>query len=355
MTSIEIIDKLIHYIDTYRDPELLKFIPDIKQLCLILEEATSSYLQFDIQNTYNEVIESTVLSPNQHECNPNTETKDDDAETKMQKRLQLYKQKSMLSQLKHTQFKTQISNTIINSKSDIFFMIALYTYAPNIAYYTNYYNILKQFLIDKYNKLNKNHFKILHIIMEYIPTSISFDDNSKQITFKSNNSLLSFEKSTDDFQNVISKQAVFFNNIEYENIFINCYIISKGDEMWLGLVDKNIFNAKKSLEREKNVLLYYGGRQRLVNTEKAFGHWDSGKGAIHGFGNVEKKDIAYYEHGHWISFFISKNSEKEIIKIYNNDKCVFEGDRLPNGDNGIYFMCTVDDDIDVVFVEKAMY
>ena len=130
----------------------------------------------------------------------------------------------------------------------------------------------------------------------------------------------------------------------------------KGDEMWLGLCDKDIFGSKRSMERETNVLLYYGGRQRLVNTDKAFGHWDSGKGAIHAFGNVQKSDISHYEHGHWISFCIAKNGGQQTIKIYNDGECVFEGDRLPfKSDKGIYFMCTVDDDIDVVFVEKAMY
>eukprot|EP01083_Nonionella_stella_P001200 3498_1 len=355
MDPVDTIEMLLMYIDDYMqpEPEIPTLIPDIKSICIILQEATSSYLTFEM-NYYNDTanidtveIESVVL--------PNTQ----DIETKeeqMRKRMEGYQLQKIKSLQKHTEFKRQISSNIINTKTAIFFTIALFTYSPNQSYYDNYYNLLK-YCAFKYYQVNDN--KIFGVIMQYLSTSLSFCknvDNSEQITFASSDCILKFDGATDDFMNIISNEHLLLHGTEYDNILINCYIMSKGDEMWLGLIDKGSFGTKKSVERDAKALLYYGGRQRLIGTPKAFGHWDSGNGAIHGFGKVQKKDISYYQHGHWISFLISVTPNDNMVKIYNDDECVFDGNI--NGllsDNGIYFMCTVDDEIDAVFIEKAMH
>ena len=356
MSCVETVESLIEYINAYISPPP-KQIPDIKQLCYVLQDATQSYLQLDIEYYNNndndsQLIESVVAAKQE-----SVETKDsaeneqeEDEQAKLKKRLEGYKQKSLMSLKKHSDFKRQISSNMINTKTDIFFKIALFTYSPNQSCYDNYYNSLKYYSTKIYQLSDD---KVLKLIMDFLPTSMSFHDNSEQITFECDNGLIKFDQSTDDFLNIRSKECILpdIDNGEFEDILINCYVISKGDEMWLGLVDKNTFDPKKSLERNENVLLYYGGRQRLIGTTKAFGYWDSGYGAIHAFGNVETKDIRYYQHGHWISFIISNHG---IVKIYNDNECVYQSDKLPFGKDGMYFMCTVDDEIDSIFIERAI-
>lgn len=354
-TCIDKIEQLISCIDDYILPQP-KLIPDIKQLCFILQEATISYLQDDIEFIdefdENEASQSVVQSPQPIQRSTKENEEDEDPEIRMKKRLEGYKQKSLMSLKKHSEFKRQISTNLVNAKSDIFFQIASFTYLPNQAIYDNHFNLLK-YVCTKLTASDND--EIIHKILEYLPMTISFhDDKSGQITFESNNCIIKFDQSTDDFMNIRSQQCIYLEpmmNDGNRRMLINFYVERKGDEMWIGLVDKNTFDATKSIERDKNVLLYYGGRQRLIGGSKAFGYWDSGKGAIHGFGNVEKKDINYYQHGHWISILIKNNN---VIEFYNDNDCVYECDNLSFGkEDGIYIMCTMDDEIDTIFVEMG--
>ena len=234
MACVDKTERQLDSIDDYTFPPP-KLIPDMKQLCFILQEATECYLQDDIEFTaeVDEASQSMVQSKQQLSIDTQEQNEEDeDPEIRMKKRLEGYKQKSLLSLKKHTDFKRQISSNMINTKTDIFFQIASFTYSPNQAVYDNHFNLLK-YICTKLTTTDND--EIIHKMLEYLPISISFhDDNSGQITFESNNCMIKFDKSTEDFLNIRSNQCIILQsetksmNDRNRMSIINCYVQSKG-------------------------------------------------------------------------------------------------------------------------------
>lgn len=109
-----------------------------------------------------------------------------------------------------------------------------------------------------------------------------------------------------------------------------CHVyIYKGDEMWVGLINKNAYSISGEIEKEYGSLLYYGGRERSIMNKLSYSKWDNGNGAIHGFGGVYQQ-CDYYQTGDWITFEIDQSIKyKPNCKIYKNGKLIADINALP--------------------------
>merc|ERR1712154_578388 len=101
-----------------------------------------------------------------------------------------------------------------------------------------------------------------------------------------------------DYLNIRSEQ-----HLVGDKICINCYVMSKGDESWIGLINKKSYSISKEIEKRFGSLFYYGGRESSILNKASYSKWDNGMGAIHGFGKVIKT-VDYYSTGDWITFLI---------------------------------------------------
>eukprot|EP01083_Nonionella_stella_P033478 91646_1 len=263
----------------------------------------------------------------------------------------------------------------IQTKQDLIFLIATFTYRANESYNQNYFNVLKFYVTRYYSFEHLYIDDILSIIVSFIESTFRFcaeSDECKnynqkvdQVTFEHNRSIVRFNHAENDYLNIISESCVLDSNegeSDALNIVIHCLMLDKGDEFWIGFIDKNAFSIHRAVERRKGSLLYYGGRERLIGDKdtKGYSVWDNGFGAIHQAGSVHSEKLPSYSKGDWISFLIQKK-EKHLLSIFKNGKRIYQTDTLPFMDrdkermNALYFMCTVDDEVDAIFVEQAMY
>lgn len=108
-----------------------------------------------------------------------------------------------------------------------------------------------------------------------------------------------------DYVIVRSKQLLDVN----AHLRINVYVKSKGDEMWIGIMDSNYYNHHTSLRRREHAITYYNrGRVHLLGS------------ALHG------KILDPYTSGHWLRFdlFLSKTAsacEYNMSRSYSGAAC----------------------------------
>ena len=217
--------------------------------------------------------------------------------------------------------KQEISQTL----KDVSLTVALYTNGSNVAYIQNMHNLL-------YYSIRINHYDILpelvQLIISFI-SGISFCDEiederqRQQLEFSYSNSIVTFRYLNDDYLNIRSKQQLVG-----DRICINCCVLSKGDEAWVGLVNRKTYSIWKEIEKKFGSLMYYGGRESSIPSVSSNSEWDNGYGGIHGFGKVIKC-VDYYRSGDWITFSIKLDREYPNCRIYKNSKLIFEIDRLP--------------------------
>lgn len=353
MACLTTVERLIAYISNYLCAKPSALIPDMKQLCIALRQATEPYniivdTHLSDDNSTNKRLSDPRSQPEETEAES-----DEDPETKLKRRLEMYQRNKQHSLERHNAFKQRVSGTMLNCVNDLCFAIALFAYAPNYALSQNTRNALHHALCDlSHFAINESEMRsILDTVLCYVSTSLSFhDDHGGQLSFSTQRSIVRFDGASDDFVNVRSCETLSVCAATSMSTRVHCYVRGKGDEMWLGLVDVDRFGAAQSVEREQGVLLYYGGRQRLIGSDTSFGIWDNGQGAIHGAGVVRAKELSAYQHGHWISFALCGRR----LEIHNNEEVVFVGEHgLDREGRGVFFMCTLDDEIDCVFVERA--
>eukprot|EP01084_Bolivina_argentea_P153036 266850_1 len=417
-------------------------LPDIFSLCTILSEATSyidfgynsntsmqdiliqydhdedldqEYIEFKDKNEQEEQSEEDEYEEDDNESNDNTDNENDEYsdseislhDTNIQTAISHLIQQAnnqqtdlntLMAQYEHllrsepesdidseqTEITSDTSTYFLqlDTKQDLFFLIATYTYKPNETYNQNYFNILKFYVLKYYNFQHLYIDDILYIIISFIASSLRFCSESnefkyynhkiEQVTFENNDSIIRFDGAYNDYLNIISDTCVL-NKLDISaenefNILINCFIMDKGDELWIGLIHRNDYEINKAIERRKGSLLYYGGREDLIDEryDKAgYSKWDNGFGAIHQTGEVKREKLPSYSKGDWVSFLISKKRYDEcLLMVYKNGQLLYHTNKLPfrgndvNDDsdmNEVYFVCTLDDEVDAVFMEQVVY
>eukprot|EP01084_Bolivina_argentea_P011222 20962_1 len=148
-----------------------------------------------------------------------------------------------------------------------------------------------------------------------------------------------FSDTITEFINIINDNNLLIEDCNNE-CRIDTYIFGRGDEMWIGIIDKSIYGPYVSVECKYQSLFYYHG------------------GQIHGFSKTygrmyRKLDEKHrYDKYDWISFTVDKNRKKLIF--YKNKCKVIEIDKLPEGNHLVYTV-VVDEQDDGFFVEKIMF
>ena len=189
---------------------------------------------------------------------------------------------------------------------------------------------------------------IIHLIAEYSNyTPFQFDKSvldleyKQQFTFNDKLNTAIFDKPWNDYINLINDENLLMFDCN-GNIRFDTFIFDQGDEMWVGIINKSIYEAVTRLEDEIESLFYYDSKYRL------------GLSQIHAFGDRPYRlldEQAEYGQYDWISFCI--NTEKNKITFYKNQKEIAQINPLINGDHWVY-CAVVDAKDDGFFVEKVL-
>ncbi len=158
-----------------------------------------------------------------------------------------------------------------------------------------------------------------------------------QLSFNDKLNEVIFDNAQRDFINIINNNNLLIDDCNGE-CRIDSYIFERGDEMWIGIINKSIYGPYISVEHNEESLFYYH------------------RGRIHAFGKTYyqklDKTICKYDKYDWVSFIIDKTQNKLIF--YKNKLKVTEIDKLPTG-NCLVYNAVVDEQNDGFFVEKIMF
>ena len=140
----------------------------------------------------------------------------------------------------------------------------------------------------------------------------------------------------DDFVNI--RTPLLDVNSVY---FINIYLVHKGEEMTLGLFQKDAYSTSAFPVQCRNAILYYGGDNRSWRS-------DTGKIWVNG---TTVKSVNGYSTGDWITFHIDFPSKK--MAFYRNGvmECELGPNHFLKGE--CYFWVPVDVRKDTVFIEQS--
>ena len=212
---------------------------------------------------------------------------------------------------------------------------------PNIA------KIITSFIIDESNYLRWQLYEKEHSVQYQQQVHLSMD-----------NHIIDFSNANRDYLNVrtqlLSKEITRI-------YYINIYCLGKGDELWLGIMNKNSFTAKENARCHKNGLFYYGGREYTI---KRYGGsimdeckgWslrddDCNHGGIQGGGKVIKHPIESYQSGDWINFEIDLVHKTVIFYKNGKEQYITTSQWFPGDD--VCFMVELDTSKDKFFIEQA--
>ena len=233
---------------------------------------------------------------------------------------------------------------------DICFEIVLWTYSPAQAiksYHKSLCNLLpteinKNFEIDIPKEITNN-------IIEYLTNKTALkwskcddEDVNKYLEFSNNYSCVRYKGIEIGWRDYVIVKSINF--IEFgEKIFINCYVKSLGDEMWIGLMNNDGYKDRKSLRYNKHCITYYY------------------RGCIYEGSDIWY-DVARYKSGDWITFEILLNHKIEdcIFNVYKNSEFVKDcTERLQwfielGVMQQLVFIVEVDSTNDYVFIEKIL-
>eukprot|EP01083_Nonionella_stella_P181109 647711_1 len=238
----------------------------------------------------------------------------------------LYPKHGKFSSIWNAQSIQKEQDIIYNQLFNLSLTIALYTNGANVAYLQNIHSLLDYSIRIHYNIVLLP--ELLHLITTFISGTMFSDDiihqrHSKQLEFSYDNSIVTFKYMATDYLNIRSACPLVGHTI-----LIHCYVVSKGDEMWIGLVNKKTYDITSQIERKYGSLLYYGGRETSIDNKLSYSTWDNGHGAIHGFSKV-LKTVDVYRQSDWISFLIQNDKDAPNCKIFKNGTKIFDIDALP--------------------------
>lgn len=182
-----------------------------------------------------------------------------------------------------------------------------------------------------------------------------------QTNFSSNNNTVDFSNGLQDYVNVrtqlLSKQL-------YPIYYINIFCLGKGDEAWLGIINKDAFTSSQYVRCHRSALLYYGGRESdityhgaSIESECAAKQVydppvdDCNHGGIQGKGQVIKHPIEAYQAGDWINFEIDLINKTVVFSKNGMEQYRITDEFFPNQD--CYFMVTLDEPEDKYYIEQA--
>eukprot|EP01084_Bolivina_argentea_P172289 298452_1 len=256
----------------------------------------------------------------------------------------------------HMKYKTEYEEILL-----LLFELTTWIYTRNEQHIINTSKILDHCIKNTHSlcKLNIESF-IIDIIAQYstIPvtpfqfdTNILSSHNCTQLIFnRPHNDTVSFANATQDYINIISNEPVI-------DCVLDTFILNKGDEMWISLINKNDYKQTDWIRGSENrkSISYYGAREHeicVTNTTQYGLGWDCGFGSIQSLNRLLKKKIPWYCKYDWITIYV--DNKNDCVYFYKNKKLVAKiTDILSTLGDTLYYMVMVDDQIDQLFVEKA--
>lgn len=158
-----------------------------------------------------------------------------------------------------------------------------------------------------------------------------------QVHFSCNEHIVDFRNMRSDFVNI--RTPLLDMNAEY---FINMYLLHKGEEMTLGLFERDSYSTTAFPVRCRDAILYYGGDNRS-------GSRPTGKIWVNG--QTVRRTVNGYSTGDWITFHIDFPSGK--MAYYKNGLKEHEFISKKELSKKFYFWVPVDVRKDTVFIEQA--
>ena len=202
--------------------------------------------------------------------------------------------------------------------------IAMFANGANTAYKLNLRNALNHALRSNLGLLLLP--ELLQLIVAFVPVlcfsadTIEDNDQRDMVSFSSERGTVRFEHMDTDFLNIRSQSPLLG-----AHLLLSCLVLRKGDEMWMGLVERSAYRITAEIEKERGSLLLYGARESSIESKRRLSEWDDGRGAIHGFGRV----VAHTEpfrSGDWTTFALAMHTEHPHCAIFKNGKMLVEVD-----------------------------